>query len=131
MKFLISWTSMNGGSMSGGSDYVTDWNSVLRLLESLRTNPGTMCLENVDSPAISPISVDLIAEGGIYLVTLLEKNADGNHVRSYFNPAVKREMVDLLGDFWDARQLTDDFDFVCMVFGEFFKTGDVSHQWLS
>lgn len=65
-----------------------------------------------------------------YLMTLLEITEDDTVVRAYDNPTAPAEMVDILGDSWDARQLTDDFKLVVRLFKEFFETGNVSREWL-
>jgi hypothetical protein len=64
-------------------------------------------------------------------VTLLQSTEDDTYVRSYNNTSAQAEMVEVLGDFWDARQLTDDFSLVVRLFEEFCKKGDVSSGWLA
>ncbi|HEY0288389.1 MAG TPA: hypothetical protein VGC62_15470 [Pseudomonas sp.] len=64
-------------------------------------------------------------------MTLLEDMGEDTNVREYDNPTASAEMVEILGDNWDTRQLTEDFDLVVMLFKEFFETGDISRQWLN
>lgn len=131
MKLLISWTTVNNGITVGGHKLVEDWTDIRRQLEQLRVDAGTVCLELMDALDTGPVSMDVAAEKGSYLVTLLEATEDDTQVRSYSNPARCAEMVEVLGDCWDARQLTSDFDLVLKMFKEFFQTGNVSEQWLS
>lgn len=53
-------------------------------------------------PDPGPIRVSVIAENRIYLVTMLEATADDTDVRSYSNPTAMAEMVNVLGDYWNA-----------------------------
>lgn len=40
-------------------------------------------------------------------------------------------MVEVLGNRWDAWQLTNDFSMVAKFFEQFCKKGDVSSDWLA
>ncbi|MFS2158146.1 hypothetical protein ACCD10_12400 [Pseudomonas sp. Pseusp122] len=131
MKMLVSWTILIDGITSGGSQYAESWDDVCPYLTKLREQAGTVCLDLVDAPDPGPISMQLVAENRIYLVTLLEATDDDTYVRSYTNPAALSEMVEVLGDRWDARQLTHDFELVMQIFKEFCDSGEVSRQWLS
>ncbi|MDH0749411.1 hypothetical protein N5D61_24100 [Pseudomonas sp. GD03842] len=131
MKFLISWTLSSGGNTTGGHNDVEGWDEVLCRLESMKLHAGSMCLEWMDAPETGPYSMDLIADDGRYLITLLEATRDDSEVRSFTNPAAVAEMVCMLGDLWDARYLTSDFGLVRNLFNEFFETGDVSREVLN
>jgi hypothetical protein len=131
MKMLISWTRLIDGVSSGGSQDVEDWADLRLLLNTLQENAGSLRLVLVDGPDPGQVSMHFEAENQKYLVTLLEDTGEDMNVREYDNPTASAEMVDILGDSWDARQLTDDFDLVVMLFKEFFETGDVSRQWLN
>ena len=131
MKKHVSWTGKVNGVSAGGSHQVQDWEDVWQYLVNLRENAGTVRIHLVDAPDSGPISIQLRSENKIYLVTLLEANEEGTDVREYNNPTAHAEMIDILGDCWDARQLTNDFDLVVILLKQFFETGDVSHQWLN
>jgi len=131
MKVLLSWKTMISGVWSGGSEYVSDWDSLIMYLTPLKETAGTFGLNFIDGPELGPICMQLESDKKRYLMTLLEVTEDDTSVRAYDNPTASAEMVDILGDSWDARQLTDDFNLVIMLFKEFFEKGDVSHQWLN
>jgi len=100
-------------------------------LNKLEVISGTVRVQLMDEPDIGPLSVGLIAENKNYLVTLLEATEDDTDVRTFNNLTVTPQMIDVLGDFWDARSITNEFGLVIMMFKEFFETGDVSRQWLN
>lgn len=131
MKRHVSWTGKINGMSAGGSHQVQDWEDVRQYLVNLEENAGTVRLHLVDAPDPGPISIQLRSENKMYLVTLLEATEDGTDVREYYNPIARAEMVDILGDRWDARQLISDFNLVVVLLKEFFETGDVSHQLLN
>ncbi|MFK3798500.1 DUF6911 family protein [Pseudomonas sp. NPDC088444] len=131
MRFSMSWVIKDGCDRNGGSSHVADWGEVWAKLVRLGSNPGSVSLNIIDVAAMSPFRISVETDVRNYLVTLLEEVEDDTEVRSYSNPAAREEMVELLGDYWDARLLTSDFEFVCMMFKEFFETGDVSRQWLN
>ena len=130
MKFLLSRTTSDPEKTIGGHSYVEGWDEVWHYLESMKLHAGSMCLELMDAPELGPYSMDLIADNGRYLITLLETTEDDTEVRSFSNPAVVAEMVGMLGDFWDSRHLTSDFEFIRTLFRTFFETGDVSRELL-
>nr|WP_314577183.1 hypothetical protein [uncultured Pseudomonas sp.] len=65
------------------------------------------------------------------LVTLLQSTKDDTDVCSYNNTSAQAEMVEMLGNRWDAWQLTNDFSMVAKFFEQFCKKGDVSSDWLA
>jgi hypothetical protein len=75
--------------------------------------------------------MQLASENGIYLVTLLQATEDDTYVRSYNNTSAPAKMVEVLGDFWDARQLTNNFSLVVTLFETFCEKGDVPLDWLA
>lgn len=131
MKVILSWTNSSGGPATGGSVEATSWESIRCHLVKLEKQSGTLCLDLVDAPDPGPVSMQLIAEGGNYVITILQATEDDTFVRSYTNPSATAEMVEVLGDRWDARQLTQDFDLVLNLFKMFSETGDVSAALLS
>lgn len=131
MKTLVSWTLLVDGQSSGGNGKAAGWEEVNPYLTMFKEKAGTLCLDLLDAPDPGPISMQLVAENGIYLVTVLQGTDDDTYVRSYTNPAASPAMLDVLGDCWDARQLTQDFDLVLRFFQTFCETGDVPRQWLA
>jgi hypothetical protein len=131
MKMRLSWTTFIEGVWSGGNCHVQSWEQVMLRLNILELTAGTLEIGFVDEPDIGPMSIELISENKKYLVTLLEATEDDTNVRIFDNPTATPEMIDILGDCWDARLLTSGFDVVVMMFKEFFEAGDVSRQWLN
>lgn len=131
MKTNLSWSARINGVSSGGSQYLENWADLTSCLNTLQQNAGTLRLVLTDGPDPGPVSMHLETENKKFLVTLLEDTGEDIDVREYDNPTASAEMVDILGDSWDARQLTDDFNLVLMLFKEFFETGDVSRHWLN
>lgn len=131
VRLLMSWTIRRGSEGAGGSGDVKAWDDVWLKLRSLQNYAGSIRLEITDAPDVAPFSMSVAADHGNYLVTLLETTEDDTEVRSYSNPTAKAEMVEILGNDWDARHLTGDFELVCRMVEEFYRTGDVSTQWLN
>jgi hypothetical protein len=130
MKILVSWTVRAEGETSGATLNAHGWADVWPILAGLQGQAGTLSLDLLDAPDPGPMSMQLVCESGLYLVTLLEATEDDDHVRCYTNPNAVAEMIEVLGDRWDARQLTGDFDLVLRMFQSFCETGDVARQWL-
>lgn len=131
MKFKISWCDWSENLPGGGREIIIGWVDIISRLESFREGKGSMSLELLNGPDPGPIRVSVIAESKCYLVTVLEAADDDTYVRCYFNPLSIAERVEVLGDYWDARMLTSDFDMVCIVFKAFFESGDVSRELLN
>lgn len=131
MRMHLSWTNLMHGVWSGGNQHVHRWEEIMLHLNKLEVISGTVRVQLMDEPDIGPLSVGLIAENKNYLVTLLEATEDDTDVRTFNNLTVTPQMIDVLGDFWDARSITNEFGLVIMMFKEFFETGDVSRQWLN
>lgn len=130
MNFSVSWAIKKFWKIDGGTERVSTWEDVWSRLSPLQTKAGSASLDIMEPPDLGPLSMGLIAANGHYLITLLELEENGLNVRDYTNPEVEFEMVDLLGDMWDSRLLTSDFNLVYKLFEEFFRTGDVSKDWL-
>jgi hypothetical protein len=124
MKMLISGTVLICGVWSGGIGYIEDWVDVIWPLKCLQKAAGILCLDLINPPEPAPISIFLESDNNTYLITLLEDVGDDLDVRACDNPTATAQMVEVLGDYWDARMLTDDFDLVVMLFKEFFETGE-------
>ncbi|WP_268798573.1 DUF6911 family protein [Pseudomonas huanghezhanensis] len=126
----LSWSILRDEVWSGGTQRVQGWDDVMQHLVMLHDRAGALSLHIMDGPDPGPMQVSVQAERGKYLLTLLEATEDGTDVRSYENVTAAADTVDILGDNWSARQLTDDFDLVVMMFKEFFETGYVSRKLL-
>lgn len=131
MKISLSWSARVNGVSSGGSKDLENWAELTSCLNTLQRNAGTLRLVLNDGPVPGPVSMHFETEHKKFLVTLLDDTGEDIDVREYDNPNARADMVDILGDSWDARQLTDDFNLVLMLFQEFFETGNVSRHWLN
>lgn len=131
MKIQISSTVSNFRARGSSDGYVDRWDDVMYHLKFLQLRRGSICLERMDAPDIGPFSISVAGENGYYLVTLLEASEDETEVREYTNLKVESEMIEILGNFWHSSFLISDYDLVCSMVEEFFKTGDVSRQWLN
>ncbi|MEK9498313.1 hypothetical protein V2H77_17955 [Photorhabdus sp. P32] len=126
MNFSISWT-LNGK----GDNYKSPtWSHIKQIILDLKDQSGTVTLDVTDN-ITSAEMLQVRTEDGYYLLTLGEILEDEYNVRSYWNPEELDQQIDILGDYWSARQLTKDFDFVVKVFKEFFDTGNVSKELLN
>lgn len=126
MKFSLSWIIND----DGGNTYLVDLSTIGYYLELLKNNSGSITLDRLDNE-IGAISLQVLSDKNQYLLTLGEDNGSEYIVRSYFNKLAKGEMIDILGDNWDARHLTDNYDIVINAFKSFYITGDVSRDLLS
>lgn len=131
MMFKISWCRWSEEAPIGGRELVNGWEDVSFRLESFECGKGSMSLVLLNGREPGPIRINLIADNKFYLVTLLESSEEETVVREYFNPDIcPMALVELVGDMWDPRHLTQDFDFVCKLFKDFYTVGDVPCQCL-
>lgn len=131
MMLRLSWATPLNVSPSGGSAIVEDWESIKLRLDYMKKSLGTVTLTVIGGARLGPMSLQVIADSGVYVVALLESDENDTNVRAYTHPTAGGERVCVLGDYWDARDLISDFDLVLMMFKEFFQTGDVSRQLLN
>jgi hypothetical protein len=126
MKFSLSWIIND----DGGNTHLVDLSTIGYYLKLLKNNSGSITLDRLDNE-IGAISLQVLSDKNQYLLTLGEDNGSEYIVRSYFNKLAKGEMIDILGDNWDARHLTHNYDVVINAFKSFYITGDVSRDLLS
>ena len=126
----LSWGYGSGGPGRGGNRRITEWSEVDEVLEGVRYNSGAAILEIVSTQSNGPKNVDVRADRGRYLLTLLEYTEDDSDVRSFTNPDAEPGRVEIFGDYWGSNMITSDFSVVREVFRQFFETGDVSRDLL-
>jgi hypothetical protein len=131
MKIIISWAYLNDGLSVGGNSALENWDDIRPYLIKLENQAGALDVDLVDPVDPGPIGMQLASENGVYLVTLLQATDDDTYVRSYHNTSAPAKMVEVLGNFWDARQLTNDFSLVITWFKEFCEKGDIPLDWLA
>jgi hypothetical protein len=114
----------------GGNQDQPSWRLVEFMLGSVEDFGGSMTLTFLKQPDVGPGSLQVAAEKGKYLLTLLEHTKGKSIVRDFTNPDAKDEMVGLRGNLWHASMICTDFTLVRRAFKDFFETGDVSYQIL-
>ncbi|RAW81724.1 DUF6911 family protein [Photorhabdus laumondii] len=123
-NLLLSWSTLQ----NGGSEKYPSWERVNNLLHSLKINSGCVTIDYLDNEGYLLSELQVRMDNGIYLVTMLDEN---DEIFTFWDPTQSNDKIDILGDYWPARQLTKDFDFVVKVFKEFFDTGNVSKELLN
>ena len=100
------------------------WDDVSEALVVLENSTGSVTL---DTPGGSRCpELTCCAEGNRYLLTYREiLNSGEMIVRSLTVPQTSVGWVGILGDNWDNRMVTQDFQLVVRAFLEFFETGTV------
>ncbi|WP_457650645.1 DUF6911 family protein [Profundibacter sp.] len=72
--------------------------------------------------------VEVRADRGQYLITYFssERDKDEDGVYAYDHPSIMpgQEMVEILGDYWDASIVSTDLEIVRKAFKEFYDTGN-------
>ena len=129
-RLWLSWAYQRHGPDSGGNCRVTAWSQVEEVLEGVRQLSGTTTLRITDGPDIGPDSVQVRADRGRFLLTLLQYTESDSDVRSFTNPDAVPGRVEILGDYWGSNMITSDFSVVREVFRQFFETEDVSRDLL-
>ena len=121
--------------LSGKSSFTRvrrpEWSDVEELLLKLKDKKGATRLVVLPEPTVGPVNIDVSAEDGFYLLTLLEYSESDSDVRSYWDMSKSDNKIIILGNQWPERQLTKDFDLVVRIFKEFFETGNVSTDLLN
>jgi hypothetical protein len=122
----LSWTVGDTGEKQDNPS----WKDVEQRLVQVQRSNGVVTLEIENSSALGPQNLQVFCDRSQFLMMLGEEDEEDWNVRSYTNTAATPEMVDILGNYWDARSICHDFSIVLAVFREFFKTGDVSREML-
>lgn len=104
--------------------------TLLKAIHNSRWGSTRLEVEDINAVDLGPTLLDLIMENGWYLITMMEVTEDDEIVRSYYNPNIELEMIEIGGNEWGTTQLIRDFDLVLQIFKEFYETGDVSREIL-
>jgi hypothetical protein len=126
----LSWTVGIRPHCRGGNKDAAESDDVARILNEIRDHSGSMGLERLNGPEIGPQSLSVETEGR-YSVLMLRDTREDYIVRTLTNTDHDSGFIEIIGDLWDARTVTSNFDLVVQVFKEFFETGDVSREILS
>lgn len=110
-----------------------NWSKVEEFLNTIKGDSGGVRLRIIPEPDIGPMNLDVSTDDGLYLLTLLECSESGLIVRSYLDKSKsgKENKIQIYGDYWPEKQLTNDFYLVVKIFKEFFDTANVSTDLLS
>lgn len=93
---------------------------------------GVTSLSITPVPEAGPYEINLYSDSGDYLLMLNQYLDDGEHVvRTLNNASAGTQLIDVLGDCYQASLITRDIGIVISCFQEFLSTGDVSSLVLS
>ena len=121
MKFLLSWVIED----KGGHTYSFNWDFLKNLLINLKNSRGSVTLSIIDRET-GITSLQTQAENNNYLLTL----EDEIDVKSYFNELGGQGQIKILGDYWDKRQVTNDYSMILDIFSQYYLTGDINRDYI-
>lgn len=121
MKFLLSWVIED----KGGHTYSFNWDFLKNLLINLKNSRGSITLSIIDRET-GITSLQTQAENNNYLLTL----EDEIDVKSYFNELGGQGQIKILGDYWDKRQVTNDYSMILDIFSQYYLTGDINRDYI-
>ena len=125
MKFLLSWVIED----KGGHTYSFNWDFLKNLLINLKNSRGCITLSIIDRET-GIISLQTQAENNNYLLTLEDETEDEINVKSYFNELGGQGQIKILGDYWDKRQVTNDYSMILDIFSQYYLTGDINRDYI-
>ncbi len=130
-QLTLSWSLGKKDGGTGGTKDTPTWRDVEYLLKELSIHAGSITLDKVHAPDAGPQSLQVLGDGGKYVLSLGELE-DGDYcVRSFLNLSAEPGKVLVLGDLWDSRMVCSDINIVTTALSEFFETGDVSSEVLN
>jgi hypothetical protein len=101
-------------------------------VDSYDVGDGVLSISVDPAPEVGPYELVLYAENRRFLLMLNEIGSDGDtNVRTLSSPARENVLVEVLGEPYPNRALTDTLDIVRRAFREFANTGNVSTDLLS
>ncbi|MCX8745354.1 hypothetical protein J3U68_08025 [Snodgrassella sp. B3882] len=125
MKFLLSWVIED----KGGHTYSFNWDFLKNLLINLKNSRGSITLSIIDRET-GITSLQTQAENNNYLLTLEDETEDEIDVKSYFNELGGQGQIKILGDYWDKRQVTNDYSMILDIFSQYYLTGDINRDYI-
>ncbi|MCX8746485.1 hypothetical protein J3U64_03260 [Snodgrassella sp. B3800] len=133
-EFKFNGTLFGNVSCSGNPT-LEDINNALDLFAS---SEGVLYLIQDYVKGTTPYELTLYADKGKYLVMFSKRlplagneddeDNEDDEVRTFWDSNRSRGMVDLQGDLWDNRVITEDFTKVRKAFNEFYLTGDIDRN---
>ncbi|PIT42499.1 DUF6911 family protein [Snodgrassella alvi] len=141
MKTEFKFNGKIVGDLYKNNDGIVNRNPTLEdinnALDLFASGEGVLYLIQNDVKGTTPYELTLYADKGKYLVMFSkrlplagnEDNEDNeDEVRTFMDRTRSRGMVDLQGDLWDNRIITEDFTKVRKAFNEFYLTGDIDRN---
>ncbi|WP_156458540.1 DUF6911 family protein [Ectopseudomonas composti] len=125
MKFSLSWVVGFGSECQGGRTQDPSWSDVESRLREVCKMSGSVTLETMSSSDFELLSLQVIADNGVFVMTLGEDDGEDYSVRHYFGDGEAGTKVDVLGDAVDASAVCTDFQVVVDIFSGFFEKGHV------
>lgn len=93
---------------------------------------GVVVMRCKPSPEYGPYELEMHVDSGKFLLMLNGYDEDGDHsVRTITNKNMPNGLMTILGEKYPAKAVTYDVGFVCNVFNEFARLGNVSADLLS
>lgn len=129
--YSLSWVVGVGDEAHGGNKKLPTWLDVDCCLDKIKKGKGSLTLSIAGGPDIGPQLLQVFSDEGKYVLSLGEDDGMDYIIRSYFNPELKNNEYEILGDIWSGELVCLDFSIVKEAFETFFSTGNVSLELLS
>ncbi|MGO4338286.1 hypothetical protein AB4037_25535 [Labrys sp. KB_33_2] len=126
-NFHISWFIRDIPRPEGGGGKSNcDWDFIIRKLQELQHEDGSVALEFDNGNEDDDKSLSVHAQNDHYFIVFNDKR-DGKHFRrASFDPASPYSKYEMQGSDWDSRIIFTDYDLVYDVFKQFFETEKIS-----
>ncbi|WP_442963485.1 DUF6911 family protein [Pseudomonas sp. 3JA] len=131
MRFSLSWAVGFGSECQGSSAKEPSWSDIELHLREVCDASGSVTLELTGFNGFELLSLQVVADGGAYAMTLGEDNGEDYIVRSYLGGGSAGKVVYILGDAVDASGVCLDSEVVVDVFRQFFEVGRVSRSLMA
>ena len=139
MKTEFKFNGKIVGDLYKNNDGIVNRNPTLEdinnALDLFASGEGVLYLIQNDVKGTTPYELTLYADKGKYLVMFSKRlplagneDDEDDEVRTFWDSNRSRGMVDLQGDLWDNRIITEDFTKVRKAFNEFYLTGDIDRN---
>ena len=127
----FSWAIGYGDNTRSGNSDDVERGNVLKTVDLIIENSGSVTLDIDDSGEIGSESLHIESEDGRSVISLGENTVDDYVVRTFTNKSAHGGHVTILGNEWDSSLVCEDSDIVKSIVEEFLSTGDVSIDLLS
>ncbi len=131
MKLSLSWIVGCGAECQGGRTKDPSWGDVESHLREVCEVSGSVTLEAVNLNGFELLSLQVVADHGMFAMTLGEDDGEDYTVRSYLGTGDAGKAVDFLGDAVDASAVCTDFETVVDIFRGFFEKGCVPQNLMA